>query len=436
VASILLCTAACGRVGFQSNQDEDLVDAGSNDVDAEPGVSSGQWNSLGGSATAGGVSNSTAAVRTAKVASSPTGEAYMVWSDERSGNMDVYVSTYIDGAWAGLGSSMDMGGISNDPGESLAGPLVFYEGRATVMWRGTSNADGSGTRSVFLKHWDGNAWVGLDGSDVAGITIGGNAWWPSLIVDGNGDLVAAWEVFSIPGSNGGVIRGQRYSGGTWQEFGGSLDTFGISGGDGDARHPHLAAGSGGTVFLSYTDDRGGVDNIYVLEWDGTSWNELGGSGSGTGISNAAVKANRCHLDVDATGAPLVTWIDDEGGSAETVFVKRFNGASWEELAGSASGAGILGQYVPGGNPSIAVNGDGVPVVAWQQKSATSDNIFATQWTGSEWQHLVEDANGLSATTGDSAWPTIATDPMTGSVLVGWTERLQDGSSQAYMRALQ
>jgi hypothetical protein len=120
-----------------------------------------------------------------------------------------------------------------------------------------------------------------------------------------------------------------------------------------------------------------------------TWTELGGSGSGGGVSSTVPISNLTGLSVDFSGHPFVIW--REYPSPYKLFGRKWNGTHWEELGSSATGEGISGAY-PGGTPSVVHNSEGNPVVAWihaQWNGYTSGlrRIHVRRWTGSTWEDL-------------------------------------------------
>jgi hypothetical protein len=74
----------------------------------------------------------------------------------------------------------------------------------------------------------------------------------------------------------------------------------------------------------------------------------------------------------------VAWEDDSGGDRE-IYVRRWNGSSWEEVgSGSASGGGISDSGGYSYDPSLAV-ADGTPYVAWYDYNGGDYEIYVRRW---------------------------------------------------------
>jgi Bacterial Ig-like domain len=100
-----------------------------------------------------------------------------------------------------------------------------------------------------------------------------------------------------------------------------------------------------------------------------------------------VKAVQPSLALDSNGYPIVAFIDLDG-TVSRVFVQRWDGSNWKALGGALS-------TTPGdtrgvNSPQVRVDSSGRPVVAWVQSDSATANSFRTfvrRWDGSSWQDL-------------------------------------------------
>lgn len=113
------------------------------------------------------------------------------------------------------------------------------------------------------------------------------------------------------------------------------------------------------------------------------WSEMGaGSASGGGISGAAGESGNPSLAIGPDGKPVVAW-QNISGSQDRIHIKRWNGETWEEMDGSATGSGISPDTGRSLFPSVAIGPDGVPVVAWQDNSGGNREIYARRYAGEQ-----------------------------------------------------
>jgi hypothetical protein len=153
---------------------------------------------------------------------------------------------------------------------------------------------------------------------------------------------------------------------------------GISNTSSPSGSPALAIAPDGTPYVAWQDGPSGDSEIYVRRWNGSTWEEVGaGSASDGGISDSPDKAVNPALAIAPDGMPYVAWEDEASGDAE-IYVRRWSGSSWEEVgAGSASGGGISNTVGWSASPSLAVDGNGTPYVAWSELGLPNQ-IFVRQ----------------------------------------------------------
>jgi hypothetical protein len=165
--------------------------------------------------------------------------------------------------------------------------------------------------------------------------------------------------------------GERISSGGYSG-GGISNTTGLSG------SPSLAIAPDGTPYVAWQDGPSGDSEIYIRRWNGSSWEEVGaGSASDGGISDSPEKASSPSLAIAPDGTPYVAWEDEAVGDAE-IYVRRWNGNSWEEVVnGSASGGGISDTTGWSALPSLVVAESGTPYVAWSELGLPNE-IFVRQ----------------------------------------------------------
>jgi hypothetical protein len=198
------------------------------------------------------------------------------------------------------------------------------------------------------------------------------------------------------------------------------------------------------------------------------WLDFAGSGSGGGLTNNASASQRPALALTGGGLPVIAWSDNSaagGGSPDNfdIYVKFWNGFSFTDNLGSASGGGISQNTGRSFNPAIAVTPLGNVAVAWEDDSSGKFAIYvrympatglagAGTWTAPNGS---ASSTGVNDTAGPAEHPTIGFiqsvvpgsvtfDPTTGVPnstaatfpevpVVAWEETL-NGARQIYCRA--
>ena len=169
----------------------------------------------------------------------------------------------------------------------------------------------------------------------------------------------------------------------WQQFAGSGSGNGLSDAYAGAIDPTIAVSPSGHVYAAWSDARNGNFEIYVARWNGTAWQELAGSAAQGGLSRSVASSLRPSLNFNAAGEPLVAW--RESGD---IYVAAFDPAAaagaggWVALGSSLSAGGI--SSTAAADQPIIVNTQTGPVVAWLNENGGTAEIRVRRWTGSAW----------------------------------------------------
>ena len=243
--------------------------------------------------------------------------------------VDVAAAT-ANAGWEEMGAgSASGGGISNNPGVSGYPSLALApDGNSVTAWQDNSG----GNLEIYVKRWDGSKWVEMGSGSATGGGISNNPGYsenPSLAIDPDGKAVVAWE----DDSSGVQIYVKRWNGSAWVEMGaGSASGGGISNTAGSSAHPSLAIGSDGMPVVAWENSGSGNIEVYVKRWNGSAWVEMGaGSASGGGISQNNGVSGDPSLAIGPDGVPVVAWQDNSGGNRE-IYARRYAGEQSPPLA--------------------------------------------------------------------------------------------------------
>lgn len=393
------------------------------------------WLEVGsGSAGGGGISNTSEDSTVPAIAVTSGGTFYVAWSDESNENDEIYVKRWDGVSWTELNGSASGGGVSSNSGSSGSPAVaVAPDGTFYVAW----SDDSSGNDEIYVRRWNGASWVEVGAGSASGGGIsgtGGESAAPSMAVAPDGKPYVAWHEATGGGSNREIYV-KRWSGTAWEGVGGSATGGGVSQNSGFSYDPSMDIASGGAVYVAWWDQTSGNSEIYVRQWTGAVWAEAGaGSASGGGISRVGGEsfAFSPSLALTPDGTPYVGWEALHSGGID-IRIRRWSGTVWEEVGvGSASGGGISG----GGqstNPSLAISSDGTPYVTWEYGGGTKD-IYVKRWNGQVWTEVgVGSANvgGISDNSGASRVPAMVISS-SGRPYVAWAD-MSGGDSEIYVR---
>ncbi len=225
--------------------------------------------------------------------------------------------------------------------------------------------------------------------------------------------------------------------GRWTDLSGSGTGRGISQSPGIASSPSIAVSSAGP-WVSWIDTRSGSPQVYVALHSVAGWQELAGSASGGGISGGLIGfAQSPAIAIDGTGLPIVAWTQ-VNGTNRNVNVARYDATAnsgaggWVALGTSLSVGGISGTN-QASSVSVVMTSTG-PVVAWLESNANINNIYAKRFEGGSWIALGTtgaSGTGISASTTSVSNFAIASDGI--DVSVAWTQPIND-RTQIYARS--
>lgn len=331
----------------------------------------------------------------------------------------------------GLGSASE-GGITNATTQSYVPSLAAVpedvpfvsEDEAVVAWSEV-NFDAELGGEIYVKHWNGTQWVEMGTGSATGGGISATSsesWAPALDILDVGLAIVAWEERMAPTSDDEIYV-RQWNGSTWTELGdNSASGEGVSNNNGTSRAPALTSTGDWTAILAWQDDSSGNNEIYVKRWNGSAWIEVGGaSATGGGVSNNSGASQVPSLAVGPGGMPVIAWADDSSLNWE-IYVRRWDGTAWTELgAGSASGRGISNTSGLSTNPSVAIGPDGMPVVAWEDSSDGDPQIYVRRWNGSAWVEMGSGSasgRGISGNGWANSYPSLAIN-RAGVTIMAW-----------------
>jgi hypothetical protein len=299
----------------------------------------------------------------------------VAWEEDALTTRNVYVKRWNGSSWTQLGSALNTTANDGAQNPSLA---VDSSGNPVVAWEGDTLKGGDYQSDVYVKRWNGAAWVQLGGA--LDVSPGRNAIFPSLATASNGNFIVAWTEYEGFTS---TLYVKHWTGSAWQSLGSALNLS-----------------SGGVLFSSVALDASGKpvvawaenSNIYVKRWSGTSWVQVGRAPLNI---NAAQRAGEPSLALDGAGNPIVAWHEFNSNTFYNLYVRRWNGTAWVNV-GTNPLESKTSNYAF--NASLALEPSGKPVVSWEECDATQlhssgtscltgADVYVKRFTSQGWQPL-------------------------------------------------
>lgn len=341
-----------------------------------------RWSEMGsGSASDGGVSNNHGDSTHPAIVIGPNDNPIVCWRDEEGTRYvigQIYVKRWNGLSWTQMGvRSASAGGISNNTRlSSYPSVATGLDGNPIVCWGQMLGENAQ----IHVRRWDGTSWQNMGKISVSlrketrkGIVP--PVPHPKIGVGSDGVPILCWADYTC---GNWEIYVKHWDGSAWVEKGkGSASGGGISSNTGVSSDPSIAIDRDGRPIVCWADRTCGNREIYVKHWDGSAWVEIGkGSASGGGISNDNRQSMHPDVAVGRDGNIVICWTSGE------IYIKRWDGSSWVEMGkGSASGGGISNNIEPSGNPAIANGSDDNPIITfWNGTSDGNREIYVRKFS--------------------------------------------------------
>lgn len=339
------------------------------------------------------------------------------------GEIGMHVERFDGSSWASLDSSLGTLGLAWSSNPVWPGPQLVLDrqDRALVLW-------GEHYNGLYLRRYDGGTWNDFGDAGVGGIispeyNLGGG----SVALDVTGEPVVFYGAGSSPPSQ---VFARQLSAGAWQYFSGAGPPGGLSATADDSGYPSAASNMNGCLVVGW---RASVAGVYVREYSSNVWLELAGSATGNGITGAGSGVLTPQISCDTHGLPVVAWRTNVPNTKSTslrLYLMRFDGTAWAELAGSASGDGATGGPICGF--SLALDRDDNPVIAWESGCASAADadqgtyeVYVKRYNGITWEGIGGSDTGGGVSNSEnwllyqSPSPSLAVSSNT--ICVAWSE---------------
>ncbi|MCB9654419.1 MAG: hypothetical protein H6729_09865 [Deltaproteobacteria bacterium] len=325
-----------------------------------------------------------------------------------NGTRQIYAKRLVDGVWVGLDPANPGGRVSNAPDGVLFRDAIVSGGEAYAI--GVGVADGAGR----IHHFDKTTWREITEAEES-----------APVVFNFFDLTATTDgpvlVFDQLNTISSDLYAVRLENSEWVPVGPAPDGL-IVATPGPSDGPQIETDSLGRLVVAWSDSSAGSAEVYVLRFDGISWQELGpASARGEGISIGTPEgAREVDLAINQDDRPVVAW--REGFRTDTrIFAKEFDGVEWVAL-GPTSDRGADGISGPQALlPAVTVDAQGRIVILWR----TTSGLGGARFESDTWSEVTP----LLAHLGGGQSPSFCRNT-TGKVMVVWIEEAA-GARQIY-----
>ncbi|WP_157775668.1 Ig-like domain-containing protein [Melittangium boletus] len=252
-------------------------------------------------------------------------------------------------------------------------------------------------------------WYSFGGAIQA--TGGDNSWLkdPSMVIDAQDNPIVAWTEAMTYGGRASIFV-YKWDGKAFAPIGPALNGTAT----GSAYHPSIALANDGNPVVAWHESDGFNENIYVKRWTGANWQTVG-----TGPLSAENDIRPSPLPTPARNPSIATndrniyvaWEEQTIEGHSTIYVwKSFNGENFSSVGPSNGSVNAVPGRTSGTNPSLVLNRDGQPIVAFQEETKEQDpsqKIYVLNYKNGTWHYAVppfqdsstpNNSGGLSSST--------------------------------------
>ena len=251
--------------------------------------------------------------------------------------------------------------------------------------------DSTGAFEVYLRVFDGG-WSGLGHSgDPGGLSLGaGNgsgrpSCWGQVRFDSQRRAVGVWM------QNAGtqlVPFVQRWNGTQWEGVGGSATGTGLAPSGQNTWWPTLGLSEGDELTVAFTAGT----TLTLVRWNGSAWVSLGESG--TGLVSTATAHSKV---VRPNGEITLAWTDNRSTPFE-IRALVWDGGAWGPL-GSSNDDGGLAQ---GDKVRVIHDQGGRPALGWEARGDDGGlEVTVARWIENQWVKMTPVPGGQPSLAVDS-----------------------------------
>lgn len=289
-------------------------------------------------------------------------------SSVQSNNMadsapQTYASCWSGSSWVAQGGAANVNTSNRDYDVSAA----YMGGQLYVAF---TERTASGPAQVYVRTWNGSAWSTVGGATLTRDTVNGWAFRPRLITDGTNLYLSRVEqgdpttwAFSQPSfGHRAQVFVDEWNGSTWTRLGGSVNADTSLG---SASHAEIALVGGSPAALSAEVKFGSYRQVYGSQWNGTDWTALGSTPPPCSITTSSFPAATATESYSQTAAvsncTSSTWSVTSGSLPSWASLNSSTGA----ISGTASGtstATFTLSYSTATSGSLGITTNAVPSI--------------------------------------------------------------------------
>jgi predicted lipoprotein with Yx(FWY)xxD motif len=355
------------------------------------------------------ISNAVNLQGSAKMVTDGAGGAIIVWSDDRNGNTDIYAQR-VDAAgvvqWAPNGVPLCLAAFT----QSFPAIIPDGAGGAIVTWQDFRSGT---TYDLYALRVTAAGAVQWGGNGVVISTSSGNQTNPSMIEDGAGGAIIAWQDDRL--GNSDILTQRVNSSGVVQW---PIAGVFICNASNEQINPTLTTDGASGAIIAWQDGRFPTNiDIYARRVDSGGFVLWTANGN---VICSAVGHQFSPLTVsDGAGGAVITWSDGRVSTPVTdIYAQRVNNAG--SLQWAANGVALCtagnDQFVQ----MVTTDGAGGVIAAWRDRRSGAFDVYARRIDVTGTALWSPDGVAICTASDEQGLPAIVADGSGGAV-VTWPD---------------
>lgn len=357
------------------------------------------------------------------IVSDGSGGAIITWEDNRSGSPDIYAQRINADSilqWATNGVAICTA-INNQNYPTI---VSDGSGGAIIAWQDTRSVAETG---VYVQRIGAGGTVQWAENGVALCTVGGSqGHQTSITSDGYGGAIVTWED-ARSGDNIDIYAQRINTNGTIQW---TMNGVAICTAINYQMFPTIVSDSGGGAIITWQDWRNGNYDIYAQRINADSTVQW--TANGVAICTATDNQNVPTITGDGSGGAIITWHDNRSGN-EDIYAQRINVNG--TIQWTADGVAVCTVAGGQGYPIAVSDGNGGAIIEWfDYGNASDDNIYAQKISASGTLQWPASGVAICTAAGYQGAEVIVSDG-SGGAIIAWEDQRNGSDDDIYAQRI-
>ncbi|MCI5073388.1 hypothetical protein MRY82_10695 [bacterium] len=311
-----------------------------------------------------------------EVAMNNNGEAVVVWVQyDGTADDNIYLSEYRNGSWM---HPADLDDHINPDGGFAYDVEVEMNDQGVVLVTWVQYDPVADNDNVYLSEYRNGSWTHPADLDDHISPDGENAVDPELDINSKGDAIVVWSQH-VDGVIDDQVFMSHYKNGSWTHPADLTDY--ISPGETDADDPEVALDNKGNAIITWNQDNGSQDHIYMSEYRNGTWThpaDIDDHISPSTTNSVDSGADDAIVQMDDKGEAIIVWEQEYDDEDDRVYMSEYRDGQWihpKDIDDHISPGTSIAQ-----DPKPVMLKNGKAFITWEQEDDLEDDqIFLSTY---------------------------------------------------------